>query len=433
MLTLEELEDFLKLGHETRSFEVKGPGPLDTAHTAKVARAAMAMGNLRDGGYVCIGIDNNTVADMARGLDDGQFAAWSDYDNVSDALAKYCDPPVTFELQPFELTNGSRVVVLEVAEFEHIPHVCKKDYERDLQKGFTYVRPRGKPQSVAVPSAVEMRELLDIAIDKGVREFIRRAQVSGVMLGTLQTPEDVDRDAYRTEATVAWDKPSTVLLDILDAAHLDVSVRPTTYEEGRLAPPELEQFIYNNTVRLRGWPVPYTRNDDGVRRLPGSIGQDIEPRTVPHMEAWRMCTSGQFLHRRVLVSDLRDLQEAQPTSPNTAGVVVVWDVLLYLVEVAEFGARLATSLDLPSVSFDVTIAGIEGRELVSGDWNRELHGLYYAPANVLVANLDAATPRLLAQPRVVGVELSQQLFQQFGLAVPDQVLFDWQAEVFRDR
>lgn len=430
MLTLEELEDLLALGHETRSFEVKGPGPLDKAHAALVACAAMAMGNLRDGGYVCIGIDEDRMQDGLPGLDDEQLAQWSDFDNVADALARYSDPPVSFELQPFQLSSGSNVVVLEVAEFDHIPHVCKKDSANGLQKGFTYVRPRGKPQSVSVPSAVEMRELLDIAIDKGVREFIRRAQVSGVMLGTLQTPEDLDRDSYRAEAEGAWDRPSAVVADILNAGHFDVSVRPAVFSEGRLAPPELEQFVANNAVGLRGWPVPFIRANAGILRLPGVVGQDIEPRTVPHMEAWRMCTSGQFLHRRALVSDLRDLTEAQPTNSDATGVVVVWDVLLYLVEVVEFGARLATHLDLPSVTFDVSLSGIAGRELVSGDWKRELHGPYYAPAGHLVAALDAATPRLLSQPRVVGVELAQQLLQQFGLNVSDQVLFEWQSEVF---
>jgi hypothetical protein len=51
VLAGDAVEQLLLLGHESRSFEVKGPGELkDKAFCAKVARAAMAMANLRDGG-----------------------------------------------------------------------------------------------------------------------------------------------------------------------------------------------------------------------------------------------------------------------------------------------------------------------------------------------------------------------------------------------
>jgi hypothetical protein len=52
-------------------------------------------------------------------------------------------------------------------------------------------------------------------------------------------------------------------------------------------------------------------------------------------EAWRLCTSGQLLHRRVLATDLRESAELAPDAVGAAGAVAVWDVLLYLVEVAE--------------------------------------------------------------------------------------------------
>ena len=67
---------------------------------------------------------------------------------------------------------------------------------------------------------------------------------------------------------------------------------------------------------------------------------------VPHVDAWRIFTSGQFLHRRVFATDLRDASELKPEDPDATGAVAVWDVLLYLVEVAESAARMATALSL---------------------------------------------------------------------------------------
>ncbi len=54
-----------------------------------------------------------------------------------------------------------------------------------------------------------------------------------------------------------------------------------------------------------------------------------------HREAWRLFTSGQFLHRRVLVSDLVGSAELTADTPGATGSVVVWDVLLYAVELTE--------------------------------------------------------------------------------------------------
>jgi hypothetical protein len=38
--------------------------------------------------------------------------------------------------------------------------------------------------------------------------------------------------------------------------------------------------------------------------------------------------------------------------------------------------------------------------------------------------------RLIASPRQVGVTLAQLLLQQFGLDLQDQILMDWQEQIF---
>lgn len=72
--------------------------------------------------------------------------------------------------------------MLDVAEFDVVPHVCKKSFPGTLQDGMTYVRPRGKPESVPVPNSAEMRALLDLATTKGVREWVRVGTLAGVPL-----------------------------------------------------------------------------------------------------------------------------------------------------------------------------------------------------------------------------------------------------------
>jgi hypothetical protein len=436
VITADEIEQLLALNHEIRSFELKGPGQLtDKAYVARVARATMAMGNLRDGGLVCLGVADDKISAMLPGLDRTQRGLWSDFDRVSAALARYSEPPVSFELHAFTLSNGAEVVVIEVAEFERDLHVCKLDYPNVLQAGHTYVRPRGQPRSVTVPSSAEMRELHDLAIDKGVREFVRRARAAGISLSSLPEPEDLERAAIQRESQLAWAEPSTVDYESSATAarvgFTDVAIRPGPYDAERLRPDQLEAFVAEHAVRLRGWPVPMVGGRQPIRRHGSWIGQDLSAEVVPHVEAWRMFTSAQFLHRRVLATDLRNTADLSPNVPGATGAVAVWDVLLYMVEIAEFGARLATTLRCSSVTFDVALDHIQGRELISGDFGRELHGPYIVATDRLSASFLIEVTQLVAEPREVGVQLTQGLLRQFGLSLPDQILFDWQEQIFR--
>lgn len=440
VVSQQEVEDSLRLGRESRPFEVKGPGSItDKPYVARVVRATMAMGNLRDGGQVCLGIGDHQMSMMTPGLSPAQVTEWTDYDNVSDQVAKYSDPPVAFHLHHFTLSSGADVVVLDVEEFDTDLHICRRDFPGVLQAGQTYVRPRGKPQSSQVRSLVDMRDLHNLAIDKGVREYFRRSEGAGApfTLAPSLTPEQQDTAKFNAEAIEAWSAPSSVDnptggalgLTISTPAHTNVSVRPGPYKLDRISPDQLESFAGTQAVRLRGWPVPMLSNRDPIAHHGNWVAQDLQAEVVPHVEAWRLFTSGQFLHRRIIATDLRDAAELKPQVPGATGAVAVWDVLLYLVEVAELGARYATALDVETIAIDVSLENIAGRELISGDWKRELHGPYVTRAESLTASVVHKAPALLANPRAVGIDLTQQILRKFGLTVADKTLMEWQDSI----
>ncbi|MCD2107003.1 ATP-binding protein [Rhodococcus erythropolis] len=439
MIEQRDVEQQLALNHETRSFEVKGPRDFtDKSYVAKIARAVMAMGNLSDGGVVCLGIDDKRMHEMMPGLTPTQATEWSNFDNVSGALAKYSDPPVSFQIRRYELSNGVTVVVLDVAELDRVPHVCKKEFPDVLQNGFTYVRPRGKPESVTVPSSSDMRDLLDIAINKGVREFIRRAGAAGLPLSANALQQDPDKAAYDLERSQAWPLPTNHNGSTTDTqagffgafAYTDVAVRPGIYNSERLSPDVLEPTLIDHVVRLRGWPVPMVDLRDPLNRHGTWIGQDISAQIVDHEEAWRLFTSAQFLHRRVLTTDLNsDRPELTATHADATGAVAVWDVLLYMVEIAEFAARWVTTLECDTVTFEIALNNVAGRQLISGDRKREVPSNLIIKSAQVLASHTIATAQLLANTRGTGVDLAQQILRQFGAAISDQVLLDYQAEI----
>ena len=125
--------------------------------------------------------------------------------------------------------------------------------------------------------------------------------------------------------------------------------------------------------------------------------------------------------------------EGSPTLPDATGAVMVWDILLYAVEVAVLASRMAVALESPTVSIRVSLHHIAGRELVSGEFGRELHRRSVFSGDAMSAVSTVSATELVANPRGIGVRLTQQLLGQFGADIPDQVLEDWQQEVLKDR
>ncbi|OZF01008.1 hypothetical protein CH300_18745 [Rhodococcus sp. 15-1154-1] len=441
MIEQKDVEQQLALDHETRSFEVKGPRDFtDTSYVAKIARAAMAMGNLSDGGVVCLGVDDDRMREMKPGLNSAQAAAWSDFDNVSAALAKYSDPPVSFRIGRYVLSNGVSVVVLDIAEFDRVPHVCRKAYQGVLQDGFTYVRPRGKPESVTVPSSSDMRDLLDIAINKGVREFVRRVGAAGLALSPNDLHQDPDKAAYDNERSQAWPVSITHTGASADAddgffgptAYTDIAIRPGAYDKNRLGPKLLEPTLIDHVVRLRGWPVPWVDQREPINRYGTWIAQDLSGQNTAKEEAWRLFTSAQFLHRRALATDMNpNNPELAATHPRATGAVAVWDVVLYLIEIAEFGARWVTTLECDTITFEILLSNIAGRQLISGDHKREISNNFIVKSDQISVSHTITASQLLTDTRLAGVDLAQEILGQFGANIPDQVLLDYQDQILR--
>lgn len=207
MLTVEEIEELLQGGYELRGFELKGPGSRADSHFfAKVARAALGLGNLRDGGHVVLGIDDADPAAMAPGLTPDDLATWLAYDDVARKLATYADPPLRFDVCERVLSSGARVAVVQVFEFADIPHLCAKDHPAGLREGALYVRPRKVPETSQVGSSVEMREIIDLATEKALRAFVERAQRAGLQLSAEGRREQsaINEDRYEDERRRGW-------------------------------------------------------------------------------------------------------------------------------------------------------------------------------------------------------------------------------------
>lgn len=191
-MTENDLKDLIALGHEAAGVEFKGPGPRTAKNLfVKVVRAALAMANRRSGGTIVAGVEDSDGRIRPVGLDESDLATWT-YDAVGGALSAYADPFIEFHLETVSC-DGKTLVVLTVEEFESVPVLCKKDYPDILRAGGCYVRRRGRIESSEIPTQAEMRELLDLAIEKGVRRFIQQAHRGGLSVESAATKSDQER------------------------------------------------------------------------------------------------------------------------------------------------------------------------------------------------------------------------------------------------
>lgn len=414
-MTSSEIEEHLAVvKHETRAIECKGAGkPSDKYFLAKIARAALSMANLRDGGHVIIGIADGDGELSVEGLSEEQVREWTDFDDISSKLSSYCDPPLKFDVDAVELSDGNTVVVLQLHCFTDIPHLCGKAYgagkDEVLRQGALYVRSHRMPETSEIASHVEMREVLSIATQNALRSFVSTAHAAGLELHEQVSPDE----PFAAEVLV--DPSFDEGVSNSNRAYWDISIRPYPFDAHRIARGSLKDVIAKSTVRLRGWPVPYT---DSVLDGSNFVGSDVDARVVPHEEQWRLFTSGQFIHRRIVSAEFTDTPHEIP----------VWEILFYLTEVLELAVRLTQSMEHtpPVVSVSANLVNMDGRRLVSGERARHLNGTYQTIAHELPARIEVPVADLLSDSKELAVQMATTIFEGFGFSPVSQVLTEYQ-------
>jgi len=156
----------------------------DDTTKVKIAKAMMAMSNLRNGGVIVVGLK-----EIRRGVwePDGmnaqQVASFS-HDDIAQWVNDYAVPAVQFTVQPF-VSDNNQFVIIQVREFDSVPTVCRKQKTfggvEALKAGAIYYRSNRKNESAPISSEEDMRELIALAVDKGVAREVRRLRELGLV------------------------------------------------------------------------------------------------------------------------------------------------------------------------------------------------------------------------------------------------------------
>ncbi len=133
-----ELYDIVFHGREERNIEYKSSVSWnDPKIKAKISKCILAMSNIRDGGYLVIGVNDKAFDPVGMTKED--FDSFNQ-DNINSHIANYADPFVDITVFSEE-HEGKKFIIIRINEFHEIPIICKKDFDEYL-KILEYIRPR---------------------------------------------------------------------------------------------------------------------------------------------------------------------------------------------------------------------------------------------------------------------------------------------------
>lgn len=192
-MTDKEFEQIIGDRQESRHREFKGSQTwTDPEFKAKLVKSILAFSNTRDGGWIVVGVRQDGDEFHLDGVQSDHLETFTQ-DTVASVAAAHADPFVEIDLSKKDY-NGKWFVVIRVAEFEHVPVICKQSGAANLRKGAIYIRTRRIPESAEVPTQTEMREILDLAAEKELRKYLQRTRRAGGKLSSAEPDDGYDKE-----------------------------------------------------------------------------------------------------------------------------------------------------------------------------------------------------------------------------------------------
>ncbi|MGE0441555.1 MAG: ATP-binding protein [Gemmatimonadales bacterium] len=148
----------------------------DHATKGKVIRAALAMANKADGGVIAFGYlqgPDQPLHDLV-GLSEERWASFTQ-DAVTSSVNAHAVPYVDLTVEHLTV-DDKRVVAIVVRQFQDYPILCGKDFVDGrpvVVRGKLYCRSRRTPESTEVQSPEDMRDIVDLAVARGLERYFR--------------------------------------------------------------------------------------------------------------------------------------------------------------------------------------------------------------------------------------------------------------------
>jgi len=196
-----DLQFYILHGKEERYLEYKRSMIWTGNDTTKVkiAKAMMAMANLRNGGVIVVGMQETTRGVWVPEVMTPQQISSFTQDDVAQWVNDYATPAVQFSIRAFAL-NSNEFVIIQVQEFDTSPVICRKQKTsggETLEAGAIYYRSNRKIESAPISSDEDSRELIGLAVDRGISRHVSRLHRLGLI--PTESTKQLDSAQYEKE------------------------------------------------------------------------------------------------------------------------------------------------------------------------------------------------------------------------------------------
>ncbi|WP_260979725.1 hypothetical protein [Microbacterium sp. BH-3-3-3] len=298
------------------------------------------------------------------------------------------------------LPDGRSVVVVEVKEFDLVPVLSKRAHQQNIHVGRLYTRSMAKAETSPQQTPNELRELLQLAVEKGVRAYLQTARNVGFGAALdAPPPFGTERDTYLQRA----DSQAYI-----DCPRLMAWVHPVHYRPDQIEYESLQATLNGSAVSADATLPDLRSVERGATYLFGNTHG-------PALQTWALFQSGQFLLVRPLPTRFGPDPGGVGAGEGGTHYLPLSLPVHFITDVAHFAARLQQRVapDQP-FSVSVSLVDAQGWQLTARKLGRPfLHE--YAMADDNWTQTEILPPYFdEGQHKPVAAELARQLFQRFG-------------------
>ncbi len=348
----------------------------------EIIKSILAMSNNRDGGKIILGIKrDNEGKYILQGMTEDDLKTY-DQDLIFEHVRNFGEPEPKFQVLNIEY-NNKNFIVFAIQSFIFAPIICKNHRNlNQLEHAAVYIR-TDKPETKKITDPSEMREMIDLAIEKELDVFsVRIQRIFKPMSYYVEQLKIIkpDEDKFIEELKDINFNNNDIIKKIKSRGYWEINIRPDIYNPQRIKKEEIKNIFRSALVELRGEIYPSFIDIVGS---PNNIQNGIE-RFVNHyqyIEFWRFTQSANFYQLFAIKEDWVDGVHKKCLN--------VIETLFTLTEIIEFAKRLTTK----NIFDDKVVVEIKLYDLN----NRILIGKYY---NYYFYNYKATTTEPWSYKRV---------------------------------